>query len=82
MGEIHQSRPPHIVLKTPELVVMIFAFASYRTLTSCARVCKFWTEFALNEIWKFMDNLEPALQLLAPLEKNVNGQVRCTMIST
>lgn len=61
------------VLCIPELLDMIFRFLDDASNASNARVCRQWSEIALDTLWRDVDDLYRLFGLLAPLRK-VNDQ--------
>ncbi|KAG6812043.1 hypothetical protein H0H92_004627 [Tricholoma furcatifolium] len=61
------------VLAVPELVDRILQCLDNASNASNARVCKIWSEIALDIIWKEVVELHPLLSLLAPLAKSPSG---------
>ncbi|KAH8109617.1 hypothetical protein DFH11DRAFT_1730892 [Phellopilus nigrolimitatus] len=61
------------VLAVEELLDVIFDFATRDTKARCARVCKSWSNVALDSLWKSMDSVRPALSLLSPMVEEVPG---------
>ncbi|KAF8068083.1 hypothetical protein FPV67DRAFT_1669950 [Lyophyllum atratum] len=56
------------VLAISELLDIIFRFLDDASNTSNARVCKQWSELALDALWKDVRDLRRLFSLLAPLE--------------
>lgn len=56
----------HRVLAIPELLLNVFSFLDDRSNAKTAVVCKSWSEFALNELWKNVDI--SILKSLAPMD--------------
>ncbi|KDQ59887.1 hypothetical protein JAAARDRAFT_192345 [Jaapia argillacea MUCL 33604] len=64
-----------MALHTPELLAIIFAFAENKCQTALsARVCKLWSEIALNFLWRDVEQLSHLFGLLAPVR---NGSAGC-----
>ena len=59
----------HRALNLPELLSNVFAFLDYQSGARTARVCKTWSEHALNEPWKNVDIM--VFRSLAPLNSTV-----------
>jgi hypothetical protein len=59
----------HRVLGIPELLDMIFRFLDDASNASNARVCRQWSEIALDTLWKDVNDLYRLFGLLAPLRK-------------
>ncbi|KAF9244498.1 hypothetical protein BU15DRAFT_85881 [Melanogaster broomeanus] len=57
----------HRVLFIPELVDIIFNSLDRKTNVTNARVCKEWSEIALDVIWKEVDDLVQLFSLLKPV---------------
>ncbi|KAG8920000.1 hypothetical protein FRC01_000986 [Tulasnella sp. 417] len=55
-------------LAVPELLAHVFSFATASTLSSCALVCKQWSEVALDRLWRHLESMFPLLELLMGLE--------------
>ncbi|KAJ8519603.1 hypothetical protein ONZ45_g3462 [Pleurotus djamor] len=59
--------PRHRALSISEIRRAIFEHLDEHPLSVCARVCKAWTEDALDFAWYKLDNIHVLLMLLAPL---------------
>ena len=59
----------HRVLCIPELLDMVFRFLDDASNASNARVCRQWSEIALDTLWRDVDDLYRLFGLLAPLRK-------------
>src|SRR6266568_4009174 len=59
----------HRVLGIPELLDMIFGFIQPSSNALNARVCKRWSEIALDSLWRDVDDLHRLFGILAPLRK-------------
>jgi len=57
----------HRVLCIPELLDMVFQYLDPCSNAMNARVCKIWSEIALDSLWKEVDDLKRLFNLLAPL---------------
>lgn len=57
----------HRVLAIPELLDMVFRFLDDGSNTSNARVCRQWSEIALDTLWREVNDLYRLFGLLAPL---------------
>ena len=55
------------LLYIPELLHLIFGFLSKKCNVSNARVCKLWSEIALDVIWREVDNLVHMFTALKPI---------------
>ncbi|KAG8913891.1 hypothetical protein FRC01_004337, partial [Tulasnella sp. 417] len=55
-------------LSIPELLFVIFAFSEKPELARSARVCKDWSDAALDELWKDLDSIFPLLELVLDLD--------------
>ena len=62
----------HRVLRIPELLQMIFSILDPPSNTVNARVCKQWSDIALDILWREIDELYVLFKILAPLTKMVN----------
>ncbi|KIJ94186.1 hypothetical protein K443DRAFT_683973 [Laccaria amethystina LaAM-08-1] len=60
----------HRVLCIPELLTMIFRFLSRESNAENARVCRRWSDIALDALWRVVDDPPRLFGLLAPLRKN------------
>jgi hypothetical protein len=58
-----------LVLRSPELLSLIFCCTDKGTNATCAIVCKAWLNPSLNELWRFIDDPLILLKLLAPMHK-------------
>lgn len=56
-------------LYIPELTAIVFCFLGERDLARCARVCKSWSEPALDALWRTMSSVQPLMALLSPLDR-------------
>ncbi|KAG8913134.1 hypothetical protein FRC01_004717 [Tulasnella sp. 417] len=56
--------PAAQVLFTPELLSLVFSHIHSASLATSARVCKAWSDTALNELWRDLDSVFPLLELL------------------
>ncbi|KAJ3500467.1 hypothetical protein NLJ89_g9781 [Agrocybe chaxingu] len=69
---------PHVkmyrVLYIPELLDMIFGMLDPDSNSNNARVCRQWSEIALDSLWKDVDRLERLFGALAPLRRVGNGE--------
>ncbi|PPQ76084.1 hypothetical protein CVT26_004591 [Gymnopilus dilepis] len=57
----------HRVLRIPELLDMIFGYLDPNSNAVNARVCRRWSDIALDTLWKEVDDLYRLFGLLAPL---------------
>ncbi|RDB16527.1 hypothetical protein Hypma_002894 [Hypsizygus marmoreus] len=64
-----ESSKVHRVLDIPELLDMILRFLDDASNASNARVCKQWSEMALDILWHDVRDLHRLFGLLAPLQK-------------
>ncbi|KIO32387.1 hypothetical protein M407DRAFT_18698 [Tulasnella calospora MUT 4182] len=55
-------------LAIPELLYIIFSFSDAPELARSARVCKNWSDRALDELWRDLDSVFPLLELLMDSE--------------
>ncbi|KAG8900847.1 hypothetical protein FRC00_010815 [Tulasnella sp. 408] len=55
-------------LSIPELLSMVFSHSAKPELAISARVCKTWSDPALDELWKNLKNVFPLLQLVLDLD--------------
>lgn len=58
----------HRVLRIPELLQMVFAVSDPRSNTVNARVCKQWSDIALDILWREIDELDILFEILAPFK--------------
>lgn len=56
--------PAAQVLFTPELLSLVFSYAGSASLATSARVCKGWSDTALNQLWRDLDSVYPILELV------------------
>ena len=61
----------HRVLRIPELLQMIFGIVDLPSNTVNARVCKQWSDIALDILWREVHELYILFSILAPLKKTV-----------
>ncbi|KAG9043259.1 hypothetical protein FS837_009825 [Tulasnella sp. UAMH 9824] len=61
----------------PELLSVIFSFCSSRDLTSAARVCKVWSEPALDCIWADMTSIVPLYNVMPCVRRTIDGKGYC-----
>lgn len=52
------------VLFTPELLSLVFSFSHLASLAKSARVCKWWSDTALNQLWRELHSVFPLLELV------------------
>jgi hypothetical protein len=64
----------HRVLGIPELLDMIFSFLKSPSNAVNARVCKRWSEIALDLLWRDVDDLHRLFGTLAPLRKTARNE--------
>lgn len=69
------------VLVIPELLELVFSFLNAQDNARNARVCKAWTQVALDLLWREVDHLPRLLSLLAPTEDCTEGRVSFTFES-
>ncbi|KAG8923272.1 hypothetical protein FRC01_012976 [Tulasnella sp. 417] len=55
-------------LSIPELLSIVFSFSAEPELAISARVCKTWSDPALDELWVDLDTVFPLLELVLDLE--------------
>lgn len=55
------------VLEIPELLDMVFKYLDLPSNASNARVCKKWSEMALDVLWRNVDDLPRLFSILVPL---------------
>ncbi|KAG8895356.1 hypothetical protein FRC01_012423, partial [Tulasnella sp. 417] len=58
----------------PEVLSIIFSFCSIKDLTSAARVCKIWSEPALDCIWASMTSMAPLYTVVPCLRRVMDGK--------
>jgi F-box-like len=63
------------VLAIPELLDMIFSYGTKASNAFCACVCRRWSEVALDNLWREVDNMYCLFGLLAPLEERAGPYV-------
>ncbi|KAI0668069.1 hypothetical protein C8Q78DRAFT_1048133 [Trametes maxima] len=61
------------VLAIPEILELVFSFLCAKDNAVCARVCKGWSEVALDTLWREVDDLRRFFGLLAPVETAVDS---------
>ncbi|KAI0643505.1 hypothetical protein C8Q79DRAFT_184910 [Trametes meyenii] len=61
------------VLAIPEILELVFSFLEAKDNARCARVCKGWSDIALDTLWHEVDNLRRLFGLLAPVETAVDA---------
>lgn len=67
------SSPIYVV----ELLAMVFSHLDKKSLARCARVCKLWSDTALDILWHDLTDFRPLLTLLAPMtgrDKTAGGR--------
>jgi F-box-like len=57
----------HPVLSIPELLDLIFSFMGRTSNTNNACVCKQWSEVALDNVWREVDDLHLLFSVLTPM---------------
>lgn len=55
------------VIEIPELLGYIFIYLDRKSLAAAARTNKFWSEHALDVLWKHLPTVTPILELMSPL---------------
>ncbi|TFY78812.1 hypothetical protein EWM64_g5200 [Hericium alpestre] len=68
------------VLAIPELLDLIFGYGNKSTNARCARVCKRWTELALDNMWRHLDELYHLFSHLVPYVKRHNVAASPTLV--
>ena len=63
----------HPVLSIPELLDLTFGFMDRASNINNACVCRRWSEIALDNLWREVDNLFLLFNLLAPLQSGHAG---------
>lgn len=54
-----------------EILQQVLGLAGRSTRASAARICKYWSQIALDSLWEELDSLMPLLSLLlGPLRNN------------
>ena len=75
-----QSVSPHPSsvrpIDVPELLAIVFSYLDDRSLARTARVCRHWSDAALDTLWYKLTDLRPLLNLLAPLTNERKGASR------
>ena len=61
----------HRVLRIPELLQMIFGILDLPSNAMNARVCKQWSDIALDILWREIDELYILFRILVPLTKTI-----------
>ena len=69
----------HHVHNIDEIITQIIDDCDWRTTVACARVCKLWSEIALNKIWHTLDGVRAAL-FTSP--KSYRGSGGCEALET
>ncbi|THH29010.1 hypothetical protein EUX98_g5183 [Antrodiella citrinella] len=59
----------HKVFQIPEIVELILSFLDDASNASNARVCKKWSDIALNLLWREVPDIQPLFEILSPLEQ-------------
>ncbi|KAI6127220.1 hypothetical protein F5141DRAFT_379131 [Pisolithus sp. B1] len=57
----------------PELLHLIFSFLDKESNVSNARVCRFWSDIALDAVWKEVDDMIHLFSILKPVLMNMHG---------
>lgn len=57
----------HRALILPEILLLTLSFLPRQDNARCARVCKFWTEAALDEVWREVDDILDVFRTLGPI---------------
>ncbi|KAF9497932.1 hypothetical protein BDN71DRAFT_1504353 [Pleurotus eryngii] len=65
--------PSARVLDIPELLVHIFSLSTRQANAVHARVCKEWSDAALDVLWRRVTNVAHLMRLLSPLEAEYDG---------
>ncbi|THH01643.1 hypothetical protein EW145_g6874 [Phellinidium pouzarii] len=63
------------VFYVPELLRSILSFADAHSQSRCARVCKKWSNIALDVLWRELRSPTPLISLLSPLRPGREFQV-------
>ncbi|KAG9015243.1 hypothetical protein FRB90_004863 [Tulasnella sp. 427] len=58
----------------PELLDIVLSFCSAHDLTSAARVCKIWSEVALDHLWASMTSMVPLYTVLPCIHRIPDGK--------
>ncbi|KAI6141622.1 hypothetical protein BKA82DRAFT_2634167 [Pisolithus tinctorius] len=61
------------IFHIPELLHLIFSFLDKKSNVSSACVCKFWSDIALDAVWREVDDLIQLLSILNPVFMSVAG---------
>lgn len=70
----HSSSSMHRVFGIPELLDMVFGFLDDASNASNARVCRKWSNMALDTLWRDVNDLNRLFSLLAPLRETVDNE--------
>lgn len=63
VAQANKTKPIHI----NELLTLIFSFLDDKSVSRAARVCKQWSDVALDALWHIVQDIRNLLGLLAPL---------------
>ncbi|KIK20220.1 hypothetical protein PISMIDRAFT_682506 [Pisolithus microcarpus 441] len=61
------------IFHIPELLHLIFSFLDKESNVSNACVCKFWSDIALDTVWKEVDDLIHLFSILQPVSMDMHG---------
>ncbi|KAI5999148.1 hypothetical protein EDD15DRAFT_2160959 [Pisolithus albus] len=61
------------IFHIPELLHLIFSFLDKKSNVSNACVCKFWSDIALDTVWKEVDDLIHLFSILQPISLEMYG---------
>ncbi|KAI6026073.1 hypothetical protein EDC04DRAFT_2573601 [Pisolithus marmoratus] len=61
------------IFHIPELLHLMFSFLDKKSNVSNACVCKFWSDIALDAIWRDVDGLIQLLSILKPISVGMHG---------
>lgn len=72
----------HQLLNISEILISIFANCSQSTNAALTRVCRAWSDLALDRLWSSLPSLLPLLRVLLPLVIVDDVLVRIVLIFT
>lgn len=67
---IATTHPPHRALEVFEILGLLFKHMKPATLAVTARVCRGWSDIALDVLWRDLDDTCCLFRLLGDLEEN------------
>ncbi|KAI5996722.1 hypothetical protein EDD15DRAFT_2364872 [Pisolithus albus] len=73
VSPVHSLQLASRIFHIPELLHLIFSFLDKKSNVSNACVCKFWSDIALDTVWKEVDDLIHLFSILQPISLEMHG---------